>query len=115
MKKEPITPEILSTQVSKFGQQDASLSDIQILTICLLGFAGFFRFNELAKISELDIVPCKDHVEIFVESSKTDQLRNGAWVIIARTGSPLCPVAMLERYMCMADISVKQDRCLFEP
>ena len=52
-------------------------------------------------------------MEIFIESSKTDQLRDGAWVVIARTGSPLCPVAMLERYMCMADNSVKQDRCLF--
>ena len=40
-KKEPITPEILLTLVSKFGQQDASLSDIRTLTICLLGFAGF--------------------------------------------------------------------------
>ena len=42
VKKEPITPEILSTLVSKFGQQDASLSDIRTLCVCLLGFAGFF-------------------------------------------------------------------------
>ena len=50
-KKEPITPEILSTLVSRFGQQlqDASLSDIRTLSICLLGFAGFFCFDELAK------------------------------------------------------------------
>ena len=39
VKKEPIAPEILSTLVSRFGQQDASLSDIRT---CLLGFAGFF-------------------------------------------------------------------------
>ena len=31
-KKEPITPEILSTPVSKLGQQDALLSDI--CTVC---------------------------------------------------------------------------------
>ena len=42
VKKKPITPEILSTLVSKFGQQDASLSDIHTLCACLLGFAGFF-------------------------------------------------------------------------
>ena len=41
-KKEPIMPEILSTLVSKFGQQDASLSDIHTLCAYLLGFAGFF-------------------------------------------------------------------------
>ena len=74
VKKEPITPEILSTLVSKFGQPDASLSDIRTLCACLLGFAGFFRFDELAKLCELDIVVCKEHIEIFIESSKTDQL-----------------------------------------
>ena len=48
---------------------------------------------------------CKEHIEIFIESSKTDQLRDCAWVVIARTDSPLCPVAMLERYMRMAIVS----------
>ena len=54
-------------------------------------------FDELAKIKETDIsILYKDHMEIFVESSKTN---HGAWVVIARSGSKLCPVAMLERYM----------------
>ena len=83
-KKEPITPEILSTFVSRFGQKDAPLSDIPILSVCLLGFAGFFRFNEMDKICESDIVVYEKHTEIFIESSKTDQLRDGAWVVIAQ-------------------------------
>ena len=99
LKKEPITPQILSTLVARFGAADASLSDIRTLTICLLGFAGFFRYDELSSIKESDIVLHSDHVQIFVESSKTDQLRDGAWVVIARTKTPLYPVAMLERYM----------------
>ena len=82
--KEPITPEILSTLVSKVGQQDASLSDIRTLCACLLGFAGFFRFDELAKLCESDIVVRKEHIEVFIKSSKTDQLRDGAWVVIVR-------------------------------
>ena len=112
-KKEPITPEILSTPVSKFGQQDASLSDIRTLCACLLGFAGFLRFNELAKLCESDVVMHKEHFEIFIESSKTDQLRDGAWVVIAHTDSPLYPVAMLERYMRMANITGACEKCLF--
>ena len=52
-------------------------------------------------------------MEIFVESSKTDQLRDGAWVVNACTGSKLCPVAMLERYiMQLVDMSVKRDSYL---
>ena len=38
----------------------------------------------------------------------TDQLRDGAWVVIARTDSPLCPVAMSERYMRMANATGAQ-------
>ena len=88
------------------------MSDIRMLTICLLGFAGFFRFDELAKICDSDIVMYKEHMEIFIKLSKTDQLRDGAWVVIARIGTPLCPVAMLERYMRMANIADTRDKCL---
>ena len=64
-KKEPITPDIISTLVPRFGQQDASLADIHTLSVCLLGFAGFSRFDELAKIYKSDIVMYKEHMEIF--------------------------------------------------
>jgi hypothetical protein len=32
----------------------------------------------------------------FIESSKTDQYRDGAWVVIARTATTICPVNMTE-------------------
>ena len=83
------------------------------MTICLLGYAGFFRFNELALLKESDVKFYEDHVEVFVESSKTDQYREGAWVPIARTGSKICPVAMLERYWNLGEISGDIDRLLF--
>ena len=104
-KKEPITPEILRSLVDKYAITHATLADIRTLIICLLGFAGFFRYNELAKIKECDLQFFKEYLEIFVESSKTDQYRDGALVMIARTGTEYCPVAMLERYMQLADIS----------
>ena len=100
-KKEPITPEILKALVDKYTTTHAMLSDIRTLTICLLGSAGFFRYNKLAKILRFFI----EHLEIFVESSKTDQYQNGAVVVIARIGTEYCPVAMLERYMQLANIS----------
>lgn len=36
---------------------------------------------------------------IFVESSKTDKYRDGSWIIIAQTGTCLCPVANIKRYI----------------
>ena len=49
------------------------LPAIRTITICLLGYAGFFRFDEIASLKESDISMYDDH--IFVESSKTDQFR----------------------------------------
>ena len=45
------------------------------------------------------------YMSVFIESSKTDKYRDGAWILIARTGTILCPVVNLERYFLWADIS----------
>ena len=80
--------------------------------MCIVGYAGFFHYDELSKLKELDINFFEEHMEIFVESSKTNQLREGAWVVIACTQNKLCPVAMLERYFKLASITGEQDKFL---
>ena len=110
LKKEPITPEILSQLVDKAA---SNLSDVRTLAIMLVGYAGFFRFDELARIREADVTIYQDHLEIFLESSKTDQYRDGSRVVIARTNNKLCPVAMLEQYLALAQSSTCSDQFLF--
>jgi len=46
----PILPEHLDRLVSRFAGSSASLSDIRDVTLCLVGFAGFLRFNEICNI-----------------------------------------------------------------
>ena len=104
-KKEPITPEILAKLVDKFAEESADLDDIRIVAICLIGFAGFLRFNELSALKESDLQIYSDHMEIFIEASKTDQYRDGAWVVIARTQTKTCPVQMMERYTKLANVT----------
>ena len=53
------------------------------------------------------------YVSIFLESSKTDQLRQGAWIVIARSGQPTCPVKTLEHYIVAAQIDMSDDSPLF--
>ena len=95
---------ILQSLVDECGGRNASLADIRILAIGLVCFAVFFCYDEIAGLKESDIAFFPDHVEVFIESSKTDQFRDGARVVIARTHTQLCPVNMLERYVKMADI-----------
>ena len=87
--------------------KNAPLADVHTLVICLISFAGF---DELAKLKESDLAFFEDHLE---ESSKTDQYRDGAWVVVARTRTELCPVQMLERYMALASIGEDAQKFLF--
>ena len=112
-KKEPITPEILKNLVERFAPREASLSSIRVVTICLIGFAGFLRFNEIASLKETDVHLFLDHVELFIESSKTNQYRDGAWIIIACSGQNTCPVSMLERYMELTNTGSSPELLLF--
>ena len=54
----------------------------------------------------LNLRPCDcellgDMMKIRILTSKTDQLRQGDELVVARTGSSTCPVAMLEHYMAI--------------
>ena len=37
-------------------------------------------------------------MKLFIECSKTDQFREGAWVVIGATGKPTCPVNCLDAW-----------------
>ena len=77
---------------------DPSLMEIRLMAVCLLAFAGFMRCDELVKLKCDDITFNSESMVVRVQSSKTDQYRDGASLVIARTGLPTCPVAMMERY-----------------
>ena len=111
-KKDPITVDILQKVIDKFDDLN-SLSNLRICCLMLLGYAGFLRFNELSNLKASNIVFFNSHVEILIESSKTDVYRQRNKVVIARTKTKLCPVTMLERYLAVANISLKSDDYIF--
>lgn len=112
VKKEPITPAILQDIVSSLSEE-ASLTDLKLAAICLLAYAAFFWFDELSKLRGRDVRFLGDRMELNITSSKTDQYRQGATLLIARTGLPTCPVRMLERYMAAGKVELGSDKRLF--
>ena len=50
---------------------------------------------------------------IFIESSKTDQYRDGAWLSISASSFITCPLKALNLYADMAGIDFKSDLPLF--
>ena len=84
VRKEPVTADMLRAMVDSMGQ-DPSLSDIKLLAICLVAFAGFMRCDELLKLQCSDIAFSHESMTIGITSSKTDQYGEGASLVIART------------------------------
>ena len=50
--KEPVTAEMLKVMVEAAGPEP-SLSEVRLLAVCLLAFAGFLRCEELLKLWSL--------------------------------------------------------------
>lgn len=80
-KKEPITVDILQKNYLKLFDRN-NLYNQRTICMCLLSFAAFLRSKELINIKRLDVSFFSDHVEIFIESSKTDIYRDGTRVVI---------------------------------
>ena len=95
IRKEPITTDMLAILVDSLGSAP-TLADIRLAAMSLLAFSAFLRYDELAKLRCCDIRFAAQNMSVHITSSKTDQYREGASVLVARTGSPTCPVAMME-------------------
>ena len=112
VRKEPVTADMLSTLVESLGASP-TLTDVRLAAGALLSFAAFLRYDELAGLRCCDIRFTEEHMSVHITSSKTDQYRQGDSVIVARTRKSTCPVAMMERYMNMAEISSSSSAKLF--
>ena len=113
VKKRPFTAEMLRDMVQAC-QPDPSLADLRFLAACLLGFAAFLRYDELSKLRCEDLLFTSAFLQIKLRSSKTDQFRQGDVVLVARSGKPTCPVAMVEQYMSKGEL-VGKSGLLFRP
>ena len=103
-KKEPISVEILMSMYKRL-YRFRHLKNRRIICACLLGFAGFMR------IQVADIVFDQTFMAVFTESNKTDKYRDGSWIMISKTGTCLCPVNNVKKYIEWADL--KSDDFLF--
>ena len=55
----------------------------------------------------------KTHLDVYLPHSKTDSMRKGSSVVIAKTDSILCPVHFLKRYLFLANIHREDDVFIF--
>ena len=68
-----------------------------MLTLCVLGYLGFFHFTELVQLCRCDFQFENSFMRLFVHRSKTDIYRDGAWAVIAKTLKHTCPYLLVQR------------------
>ena len=85
VKKQPINIELLNKMYSSLYKA-GNLKNQRTICACLLAYAGFLRSSELLKLKRSDVLINSEYMSVFVESSKTDKYRDGAWILISRTG-----------------------------
>ena len=112
VKKEPVTLDMLSALVRRLTPT-SSLADVRLAASSLLAYAAFLRYDELAKLRCCDISITAESMSVHITSSKTDQYRQGDSVLIVRTSSATCPVAMMERYFRLGGMESSSKRKLF--
>ena len=70
-----------------------------IIVVSLLGYAGFMRISELLQLKVCDIMFDNTYMKVFIECSKTDKYRDVSWIVIAKSGTILCPYLNLQKYI----------------
>lgn len=74
----------------------STLFSVMKLTAVALCYAAFLRFSDLMVVQWHEIRFEPTHMELFLEKSKTDQFREGRWVLVSRVGGPRCVVQLVE-------------------
>ena len=83
--------------------EQGHLGDIQVAALFALGFFGFFRWDDLSRLTANNLKFADSHLAIFLAQRKNDQFRDGSWVFIARSDSSPCPVAVIEKFLKMGN------------
>ena len=103
-KKEPVTVEMLAALLQSLGSPPL-LSELRLAASCLLAFAAFLCYDEMAQLRCCDITISDAAMRVRILSNKTDQYHQGDTVLVARTYSPTCPLSIMEKYFSQAGLS----------
>ena len=114
VKKDPVTNDMLINLCSIF-HLSTDLTAIRDLTMILLAYSAFLRFNELSSLRCKDVEVKDAYLRINISKSKTDQYGQGDEVLVAKGQSIACPYTMFLKYVSLAKIDLHSDMFLFRP
>ena len=112
-RKEPISSDLIREIVSRAHLDNPV--DLRNVTMYVLCFTGFFRFDDISRVRRSDIAFHEGFIVIQVQKSKNDQLRRGNEVVFSELSSSACPVSLLKRYLDKFRIPPNSRDLIFKP
>ena len=110
--KEPISPTLIHGIVDNSDLENPVV--LRNVTMYVLSFAGFFRFDDVSRIRRSNI-SFKEGFMVKVLKSKNDQLHKGDEVVVSQLSSAACPVGLLKRYLATFKIPPDSKDLIFKP
>ena len=114
VRKDPVSTELLISLCDLHANSN-DLLIVRDLSMILLCFAGFLRFDELSNLKCCDIIFFENYMSLQISRSKTDQYRQGNEILIAKGQTSACPMEMMLRYITLACLDLKSSDFLFKP
>ncbi len=101
IRKKPLTFGMVKAVVETC-KRSASLINDRTSLYFIIGFAGFFRYNEMSQMKASDIQLLVTEgvkmLKIYIPRNKTDQLRTGREVLLVSTEDSYCPVKFFSNF-----------------
>ena len=107
--RDAINKEMLIELCDSF-KANSDLLILRDLSMILIGFAGFLRFDELVELRCCDVEFKENFLSIQIRKSKTDAYRSGNKILILKGKSSACPYTMLQNYMTKACINTSLEK-----
>ena len=111
--EEPISSSVIHDLIGLADLQNPV--HLRNVTMRVLSFAGFFRFDDVSRIRRNDIFFHEGFMVIKVLKSKNDQLRKGDEVIFSEISDPACLVKLLKTYLAHFSIPSSSRDVIFRP
>lgn len=91
--KEPLSLELIERTTDAYRRIE-SLAVRSFLFILLVGYAGFFRIDEIQGLRVMDVSIYTEHISVFIAKRKNNQFREGY-----KSNKATCPVRIMTQLM----------------
>ena len=94
-KKQPIESHYVRAMIRSYGHHRASLPNLQMVSLIVVGFCASLRWSELRDLRPCDLKFCTTHLSVLLDN----QFRQGSVIKVACLTSSSCPVKLLELFL----------------